>query len=126
MTNIEKESAVKVAMRELARAFIARDVATVASLLDDDFTGCDSAGVIVSREQWLEDLGSGELTFHAIDAGAIEMTPLDDAVRVRADLTFRAHYSRSNYNGSYRCTGLFAQRDGAWKLLLSSARVAQP
>ena len=126
MTNIEKENAVKAAMRDLARALIARQVATVASLLDDEFTGCDSAGVIVSREQWLADLASGELTFNAIDAGTIEMTPLDDAVRVRADLILRAQYSRSNYNGSYRCTGLFAQRDGVWKLLLSSARVAQP
>jgi len=125
MTNIDKENAVKAAMRELAQALIAGDVATVASLLDDDFTGCDSAGVIVSREQWLTDLASGELTFNSIDAGAVEMTPLDDAVRVRADLTFRAHYSRSNYNGSYRCTGLYALRDGVWKLLLSSARVAQ-
>lgn len=124
MNDAEKQAAVRAAMRRLAEALIGRDVATVAELLDDDFTGCDSAGVIVSRDQWLADLASGELTFEAIDAGAIEMTPLDDAVRVRADLTFRAHYSRSNYNGSYRCTGLFAQRDGVWKLLISSARVA--
>ena len=110
-------------MRELSRALIQRDTTTVARLLDDDFTGFDASGVIASKAQWLADLASGELEFHAIDAGEVEFQLLDDAVRVRAELTFRARYSRSSYNGSFRCLGMFVKRDDTWKLLVSKARV---
>jgi hypothetical protein len=123
MTGDEKTAAVRDAMRALATALLDGDVAVVAQLLDDDFTGTDASNVIVSRQQWLADLASGELRFESIQAGEIGLTPLDDSVRVRAQLTFRAHYSRSNYNGSFRCLGLFAKRGDTWKLLLSNARV---
>lgn len=119
----ETQTEVREAMRELSRALIQRDAATVARLLDDDFTGFDASGVIVSKSQWLADLASGELAFHSIDADSIDLQVLDDAVRVHADLTFRARYSRSSYNGSFRCLGMFVRRDDSWKLLISKARV---
>jgi ketosteroid isomerase-like protein len=119
----DKELEVRQAMRELSRALTHRDAATVARLLDDDFTGFDASGVLVSKAQWLADLASGDLVFHAIDAGDVDFQVLDDAVRVHADLTFRARYSRSSYNGSFHCLGMFVKRDDAWKLLISKARV---
>jgi hypothetical protein len=47
-------------MGELARAFIERDVELLNDSLDDDFTGFDPAGVVVSKERWLADLASGD------------------------------------------------------------------
>lgn len=118
-----QEDEIRGAMRELASALIARDVATVAALLDDEFTGFDASGVIVSKAQWLDDLAKGELVFESIEAKEVELTPVEHAVRVRALLAFRARYPRSNYNGVFRCFGMYVRRDGGWKLLVSKARV---
>lgn len=123
---MEKEQEVRAAMRALSGALLEGDVDTVARQLDDDFTGCDAAGVIVSRAQWLEDLANGHLVFQSIDAGPIELEAFDDAVRVRAELTFRARYTRSNYNGTFRCLGMYVRRGDGWKLLVSRAQAVSP
>jgi len=123
-----KEMEIRAAMAELARAFLSRDVAAIADALDDDFTGSDPAGIVVSKERWLEDVASGELVFQSIQSDEIEFTHVDDdSVSVRGQLTFAAHYSKSNYNGSFRYLGVYAKRGDRWKLLLSTAkRVAPP
>ncbi len=123
MIDQEKEQAIRTAMGNLARAFIERDVELLNDSLDDDFTGFDPAGVVVSKERWLADLASGELVFHTINSDEIEfLDGGDDTVHVRGQLTFTARYTRSNYNGSFRYLGVFAKRGGKWKLVLSTAR----
>jgi ketosteroid isomerase-like protein len=123
MIDQEKEQAIRAAMGNLARAFIERDVELLNDSLDDDFTGFDPGGVVVSKERWLADLASGELVFHTIDSDEIEfLDGGDDTVHVRGQLTFTAHYTRSNYNGSFRYLGVYAKRGGKWKLALSTAR----
>ena len=118
-----RENEIRAAMGELAEAMITRDVARVAAALDDDFTGSDAGGVVVSKEQWLQDLASGDLQFTSITSDELEFRhTTDDTVHLRGQLTFRAHYTRSNYNGSFRYMGVYARRNGAWKLLLSTAR----
>jgi hypothetical protein len=123
MTDETRQQEVREAMRELARALIERDVDVVGKLLDDGFTGCDAGGVIVSKAQWLADLENGELAFQSIESDGIDLEVFDDAVRVRAQLTLRARYSRSNYNGSFRCLGMYIRRGEEWKLLISKAHV---
>jgi ketosteroid isomerase-like protein len=123
----EKEMEIRAAMAELARAFLTRDAAAIAAALDDDFTGSDPAGIVVSKERWVADVASGELVFTSIQSDEIELTHVDDeSVRVRGQLTFAAHYSKSNYNGSFRYLGVYAKRGNRWKLLLSTARRVLP
>ena len=114
-------------MGELADAFIQRDVPRIAAALDDDFTGFDPAGIVVSKDRWLQDVAGGDLQFTSITSDAIEFHHVDgDTIRVSGQLTFRARYTRSNYNGSFRYLGVYARRDGRWKLRLSTARRVTP
>jgi ketosteroid isomerase-like protein len=122
MTNEERELAIRAAMRDIAAAFLHRDVTLLQEALADDFTGYDPAGIVVSKSRWLDDLASGELAFTSIESDEIEFLHGAGSVRVRGRLTFRAHYSRSNYNGSFRYLGVFAPDGDRWKLLLSTAR----
>ena len=122
----ERELAIRVAMQELARAFLERDVKALDDLLDDDFTGSDPGGVVVSKSQWIADVVSGDLVFESIKSDEIEFVHSDDSVRVRGQLTFRARYSKSSYNGSFRYLGVYAQRGDRWKLALSTARRVVP
>ena len=127
MEKQQREDEIRAAMAKLATALIARDVPRVAEALAEDFTGFDPAGVVVSRERWLEDVASGELQFTSIRSDEIEFTHADDdTVHVRGQLTFEARYTRSNYNGSFRYLGVYAKRGGAWRLLLSTARRVAP
>jgi hypothetical protein len=127
MIDREKEKAIRTAMGELARAFLERDVERAREGLDDSFTGFDPAGVVVSKAQWLEDLANGDLVFHTIKSDEIEFIDGgDDTVHVRGQLTFTARYTRSNYNGSFRYLGVYAKRNGKWKLALSTARRVVP
>lgn len=126
MTDQEREQEIRAAMGELARAFLERDTAALQELLDDDFTGADPAGLILSKEQWIDDLATGKLVFHSIESDGIEFQHLPDGVRVRGQLTFRADYARSNWNGSFRYLGLYARRGERWRLMLSTARRVLP
>ncbi|HEX9984584.1 MAG TPA: isocitrate lyase/phosphoenolpyruvate mutase family protein [Thermoanaerobaculia bacterium] len=119
----EREAEVRAAMRNLAVALIQRDMPAIERLLADDFTGFDSAGVIVSKAEWLEAIAAGDLVFERIHADSVDMTVLKDAVHVRAQLTFRARYTKSNYNGTFRCLGMYVRHGETWKLLVSKARV---
>ena len=126
MSESEMEMKVRGAMRELARAFLEGDVEALAETLDDDFSGYDPAGIVVSKARWLEDLASGDLVFTSIEADEPEFRHGGDFVRVSGQLTFRARYSRSNYNGSFRYLGVYAKRGDQWRLLLSTARPVSP
>ncbi|HYO76966.1 MAG TPA: nuclear transport factor 2 family protein [Thermoanaerobaculia bacterium] len=127
MIDEKKELAIREAMRDLARAFLERDVAVLNEALDDDFTGFDPGGVVVSKARWLADVESGELVFQRINSDEIEfLEGGDDSVRVRGQLTFTARYTRSNYNGSFRYLGVYAKRGDKWKLVLSTARRVAP
>jgi ketosteroid isomerase-like protein len=123
-TGPAREDEIRAAMRDLATALIERDVARVDAALDDTFTGFDPGGMVVSKQRWLDDLASGELVFTSITSDEIEFHHHDGdgTVHVRGQLTFAARYTKSSYNGSFRYLGVYAQRDGRWKLLLSTAR----
>jgi ketosteroid isomerase-like protein len=117
------EQEIRTAMGTLAKAMIERDVDGAAACLDDEFTGSDPGGMVVSKDQWLRDLASGELTFHSITSDEIEFIHADEnTVHVRGQLTFDARYTKSSYNGAFRYLGVYARRDGGWKLRISTAR----
>jgi ketosteroid isomerase-like protein len=126
MTESDMETEVRGAMRELARAFLESDVEALDETLDDDFTGYDPAGIIVSKARWLADVASGDLVFTSINADETQFRHGADFVRVSGQMTFRARYSRSNYNGSFRYLGVYAKRGDKWRLLLSTARPVPP
>lgn len=125
MTQAEDEELVRGLMRETARAFLERDLAALDRVLAGDFTYTDAAGVVGDKQRWLADVASGDLQFESIASDALDVKRVDDhQIRVRGQLTLRARYTRSNYNGTFRYLGLFTNHGGEWKLQLSSARVA--
>ena len=117
------ETHVRSLMGEISRAFIERDVATLGAIFDDSFAFTDPYGAVLSKEEWLADVAAGELTVESAHSDAFDIRPVDDAtMRVRGQLTLRAHYSKSNYNGTFAYIGLYTKHGDEWKLSLSSAR----
>lgn len=119
----QDETDIREHMGAIYRAFLTRDVEALQRLLADEFTFCDPSGMqIATKEQWLRDIGSGELTFHSIAPGNVDIDTSGDTVRVRGNATLSTRYPRSNYNGTFRYIGVYTRRDGQWQLLLTSAQ----
>jgi ketosteroid isomerase-like protein len=126
MTEREEELQVRHLMGEISRAFIDRDVDTLATIFDDDFTLSEPSGAVVGKQQWLGDVASGDLVIESVESDAFDIRRVGDAFRVRGKLTIRARYSKSNYNGTFGYMGVYAKNGDRWKLVLSSARRVQP
>jgi hypothetical protein len=77
---------------------------------------------VLSKEQWLDDLASGDLTVESVSTDPVDVRAAGEAIRVRGQLSIRARYSRSNYNGTFQYMGIYTKHDGDWKLALTSAR----
>ncbi|MEA2488458.1 MAG: hypothetical protein QOH21_250 [Acidobacteriota bacterium] len=122
MTELDDESRIRAIMREISRAFQEHDVSSLRGIFDDDFTFADPSGAVVSKAQWLEDLASGDLAIESVSTDPVDVRTAGDAIRVRGQLTIRAKYSKSNYNGTFQYMGIYTKRDGDWKLALTSAR----
>ena len=96
-------------------------LATLDRVFDDEFTFTDPGGPIVSKKQWIADIASGALTFQSIESNAFELRQTEDVARVHGELTVRARYSKSNYNGTFRYFGVYMKEGDDWKLLVTSA-----
>jgi ketosteroid isomerase-like protein len=126
MTERDEETEVRKLMGEISRAFIERDVETLAAIFDDDFTLSEPTGDVVSKQQWLADVASGDLAVESVQSNAFDIRRVGDSYRVRGELTLRARYSKSNYNGTFGYMGVYAKQGDRWKLVLSSARRVPP
>ena len=125
MTEQDDELRIRALMGEIARACFERDVETLDRVFADDFTFTDPGGPVVSKEQWIADIASGALTFESIESNAFELRQSAGGIaRVHGELTIRARYSKSNYNGTFRYMGVYTKQGDDWKLLVTSARPA--
>lgn len=122
MTENADESRIRALMGEISRACFERDVKTLDRVFAEDFTFTDPGGTVVSKEQWIADIASGELTFQSIESNAFELRQTAGIARVHGELTIRARYSKSNYNGTFRYMGVYMKQGDDWKLLVTSAR----
>jgi ketosteroid isomerase-like protein len=118
------EAAVRARMGEISRAFIDRDVTTLAEIFDESFTLSDPYGNVVSKEQWLADVAAGDLAVESVDSDSFDIRPVGDMFRVMGQLRLKAKYSKSNYNGTFKYLGVYTKHEDGWKLTLSSARRA--
>ena len=113
-------------MREILRGFGEHDVAALDRVLADDFTFSDPGGAVNSKQQWLEDIASGNLVFESIEAGDVQFRHLGDRASVIGSARMRARYTRGDYNGEFRYMGVYTKDCGDWRLVLTSAERVEP
>ena len=113
---------IRAIMGEIAQAFMTGDVATLDRVFADDFTFTDPWSRVLSKEQWLRDVASGELRVESVDSEDFQLRQAGDTVRVSGQLTLRARYSKANYNGSFRYLGIYERVNGEWRLRVTMAK----
>ena len=116
----------RVAERARLRALVDGDVETARRMHADDFQLVDPSGAVLSKEQYLGQVASGELDYLTWEPETIEVRRYGDA----AVLRYRAQ-AQAIFGGqrtplrSFWHTDVYEQRDGRWQAVWSQATLVQ-
>lgn len=102
--------------RRWAEAEQHADVATLATLLADDFVAVGPRGFVLNREQWLDRYRAGDLrndTFSWQDVSVRIYGEIAVAVGVQAQ---QSSYQGHDASGRFRATQLAVRQGDGWKI----------
>jgi hypothetical protein len=108
--------------RERLRALVAADVARASQLHADDFQLINPLGGILSKQQYLGGIGSGQLKYLFWEPGSITVRIYGDiaAIRYPSELEVVVQ-GRHIPRQRYWHTDLYERRDGQWQVVWSHA-----
>ena len=92
------------------------DVATLASMVTDDFHLVGPFGFVLDKAQWLDRYASGDLTTTVLTWHDVDVRVYSDAAITIGTQTQEAAYQGTPSNGDYRVSHLFIRRDGDWAM----------
>ncbi len=103
------------------------DTAFIEKTLADDFIGIGPLGFLLSKQQWLERIQSGELKYETLNLDEAQVRVYDGAA-----ILIGCHVQHSAYQGhsiraQLRTTLVFVHQQGTWKLAsLHYCSIGQP
>ena len=120
------EQQVKQYEKQIRESVRKGDTSVLEQYLADDYLGVNQAGMVVDKNQTIQDIKSGKLKYSSI-------TVKDERVRTYGDTAIRSVLVRAKlaYDGreessDYRVTAVWAKQNGQWKRVSwQSTRVQQ-
>ena len=115
----------RVTERERLRALVAADLARATQLHADDFQLINPLGGVLSKQQYLGGIGSGQLKYLFWEPGSIAVRVYGDiaAIRYASELEVVVQ-GRHIPRQRYWHTDLYERRDGQWQVVWSHATAA--
>ena len=112
--------------RERLRALVAADVARARQLHADDFQLINPLGGVLSKEQYLGGIDSGQLKYLFWEPDSIAVRVYGDiaAIRYQSELEIVVQ-GRHIPRQRYWHTDLYERRDGQWQVVWSHATGAE-
>ena len=115
----------RVTERERLRALVAADLARASQLHADDFQLINPLGGVLSKQQYLGGIGSGQLKYLFWEPGSIAVRVYGDSAAIRYPSELEVvvqgrHIPRQRYWH----TDLYERRDGQWQVVWSHATAA--
>ena len=122
-----RERAVLAAMEVYKQAILDRDTAALARIWTENYTFINPQGGLVTREQRLANLGSGNTNVQVIDAEReITVRLFGDAAVVQNLSTLRGSFSGQPTDTDLRGTFVWVRRDGRWRLVTNQLTAVGP
>ncbi len=110
-----------------ATAELQSDTAFIERTLADDFVGVGPLGFLLTRQEWLARLQSGDLKYTAHTLDEVKVRVYNEAAILIGRLTQEATYRGNPINVQLRTTLVFVRQDGQWKLAgLHFCNIGQP
>ncbi|MBX3193806.1 MAG: nuclear transport factor 2 family protein [Microbacteriaceae bacterium] len=118
---VDDEDAILARDRQLVDGLLAADVAALDAVLAPDFVAVHITGQEQSRADWLSQIGSGRMAYHAFDPESARVTvDGDDAVLVTRNRVV-ATIGGSRGRWPLESTSRYVRCDGRWMLRRSAA-----
>jgi ketosteroid isomerase-like protein len=122
-----RERAVLAAMEDFKQAILDRDTAELARTWTENYTFINPLGVLVTREDRLANLGSGNTNVQVIDnEREITVRLFGDAAIVQNLSTLRGTFGGAPTDTDLRGTFVWVRRDGRWKLVTNQLTPVGP
>ncbi len=122
-----QEGAVREAMENLEQRIIERDVAALTQLWTEDYTLINSQGEVVTREQRIANLTSGNTNVQIIDnEREITVRVYGDMAVVQNLSTLRGTFAGAPTDTDLRGTFVWVRRNGQWRLLTNQLTPVVP
>lgn len=110
---------------EWYRAIVSNDADRIAAFMADDWVIVSESGPS-PKAQFLEFVGSGELTHSAMDrAGEARIRIYGDTAVFTARVTNTAHYGGQRFDADEWTSDVFVRRGGRWLCVLSHITAAR-
>jgi ketosteroid isomerase-like protein len=114
MTSTTTNDQIRAVGERWARAEVAGDTDTLASLVTDDFRLVGPFGFVLDKTQWLDRYRSGDFITNELSWHDIETRHYGDAVVTTGTQTQQAAYKGTPSNGDFRVTHIFVRHNDAW------------
>jgi ketosteroid isomerase-like protein len=122
-----RERAVLVAMEQYKQAILDRDTAELAEIWTESYTFINPQGALVTREERLANLGSGNTNVQVIDnEREITVRLYGDAAIVQNLSTLRGTFSGAPTDTDLRGTFVWVRRVGRWRLVTNQLTAVGP
>jgi len=122
-----RERAVLAAMEEYKQAILDGDTAALGRIWTENYTFINPQGAIVSREQRLENIGSGSTNVQIIDdEREITVRLFGDAAIVQNLSTLHGTFSGQPTDTDLRGTFVWVRRNGRWRLATNELTAVGP
>jgi ketosteroid isomerase-like protein len=110
-----------------ATAELQSDTTFLERLLSDDFVGVGPLGFLLSKQEWLAWLQSGDLKHEALTLDEVKVRVYNDAAIVICRLVQDATYRGTPILAQLRTTLVFVRHQGQWQLAgLHECNLGQP
>jgi ketosteroid isomerase-like protein len=105
-------------------AFLARDTEALDRILADDFIFTDPEGNLVTKADWIAEIGSGDLTFEAIHTDDLQIRIYGDAAVTFGRVTMKGRSTKEgDFHASYCYTAMYVKQDGRWQAVAEQANL---
>jgi ketosteroid isomerase-like protein len=119
------EKGVRDAERDFEHALVAAETALLEKVLADDFVLADLSGALVTKEELLGKLSSGELKFEAIHPNDISVRMYENAAVVIGWTEMSASYKGAKFTGKSRFTHIYVKQLGRWRMVAAQGTPSQ-
>ncbi|MEO5721463.1 MAG: DUF4440 domain-containing protein [Chthoniobacterales bacterium] len=110
------------AEKQWAAAIAKHDIATIESLLANDYVGVTSAGRVVKKAAVIADLKKDKNTYDSVTNSRLETRAHGDATVVVGTTNQRGKDAAGRaFNYTYRWTDIWVKQDGRWQCVASQS-----
>jgi ketosteroid isomerase-like protein len=107
-------------------AEIAADIATLESIVTDDFRLVGPFGFVLDKDQWLDRYRSGDFQTTDLSWHDVEVRDYGETAVAIGTQTQEAAYKGSPSNGDFRITHVFIRRTDTWTIASIQLSLTSP